>query len=172
MSGRDKRGGGRNSTDNKNNNCCGGHDNNRRQQDERPRYIKRVVTINRASKTVKGDRHFSFTVLVIVGDGKGMVGVGYGKAKEASATIQKGVEKARKNFFHVSMIADTITHPIQGGITADIVLLYPTVPGTDLIVGGAVRPALECAGVRDVLSKSLGISNSIDVVRATIGALK
>ena len=139
---------------------------------EKSNYLERVVTINRVSKVVKGGRRFSFTALVIVGDGHGMVGVGYGKAKEVPAAIAKGVEEARKNFFRVPMIGSTVTHPVQGEAAAGVVMLRPASPGTGVIVGGAVRAVLECAGVHDVLAKSLGSDNAINVVHATVAALK
>jgi small subunit ribosomal protein S5 len=139
---------------------------------EKSNYIERVVTINRVSKVVKGGRRFSFTALVIVGDGKGMVGVGYGKAKEVPAAIAKGVEEARKSFFRVPLIGSTIVHPVQGEAAAGVVMLRPASPGTGVIAGGAVRAVLECAGVHDVLAKSLGSDNAINVVHATVAALK
>jgi small subunit ribosomal protein S5 len=139
---------------------------------EKSNYIERVVTINRVSKVVKGGRRFSFTALVIVGDGKGMVGVGYGKAKEVPAAIAKGVEEARKNFFRVPLIGATIVHPVQGEAAAGVVMLRPASPGTGVIAGGTCRAVLECAGVHDVLAKSLGSDNAINVVHATVAALK
>ena len=141
-------------------------------QKEKSPYTERVVFINRVAKVVKGGRRFSFTALVVVGDGNGLVGVGYGKSKEVPSAIAKGVEEAKKNFFRVPRIASTIPHPVQGEAAAGVVLLRPAAAGTGVIAGGPVRAVLECAGVHDVLSKSLGSSNTINIVHATIEALR
>lgn len=139
---------------------------------DKSQFLERVVTINRVSKVVKGGRRFSFTALVVVGDGNGMVGVGYGKAREVPLAISKGVEEAKKNFFRVPRAQQSIPHPVQGEAAAGVVLLRPAAAGTGVIAGGPVRAVLECAGIHDVLSKSLGSSNTINIVHATVAALK
>ncbi len=150
----------------------GGRDGRRDAPVERNPLLERIVVTNRVAKVVKGGRRFSFTALVVVGDGDGSVGVGYGKAKEIPAAIAKGVEEAKKYMFKVPRIASTIPHPVQGEAAAGVVLLRPASPGTGVIAGGPVRAVLECAGIHDVLSKSLGSDNPINIVHATIQALK
>jgi small subunit ribosomal protein S5 len=137
-----------------------------------PQYEERTIKVNRVAKVVKGGRRFSFTALMVVGDGNGRVGLGYGKAKEAGLAVQKGIDEAKKHLFDVPLAGSTITHPVIGVEGAGRVLLKPAAPGTGVIAGGAARPILELAGVRDAVAKSLGSSNGINVAHATVAGLK
>lgn len=150
----------------------GEHRNRRDRNEQREELLDRVVTIKRVSKTNKGGRTMSFAALVVVGDGNGTVGVGYGKSHEVPSAIAKGQLDAKKHMFTVPRVRGTITHPVIGHESAGTVLLRPAAPGTGVIAGGAVRAVLECAGITDILSKDMGSGNAINTVRATVAALK
>src|SRR5512140_630461 len=143
-----------------------------RDQDEGPGLDERVVHIARVSKVVKGGRHFGFRAVIVVGDNNGSVGMGIGKAREVPEAIRKGTERARKAMVKVPLSGATISHPVFVKFGASRVMLKPATPGTGVIAAGGVRAVLECAGVRDVLTKSLGSSNKLNVVRATLQALQ
>jgi small subunit ribosomal protein S5 len=144
-----------------------------RDRDDRDNeFVDKLVHINRVAKVVKGGRRFSFAALMVIGDGQGNVGLGYGKAKEAGLAVQKGIEEAKKNMFKVPLAGSTITHPIIGEAGAGRVMLKPAAPGTGVIAGGAARAILEMAGIHDILAKSLGSSNSINVAQATVAGLR
>ena len=145
---------------------------NRREENRGDEMLDRVGTITRVSQTHKGGRTFSFAALVVVGDGNGTVGVGYGKSREVPAAIAKGQLDAKKHLFNVPRVRGTVTHPVTGRDHAGVVMLRPAAPGTGVIAGSAVRAVMECAGITDVLTKSMGSSTAVNVVRATVDALK
>ena len=145
---------------------------NRREENHGDELLDRVVTINRVSKTHKGGRTFSFAARGVVGDGNGTVGVGYGKSREVPAAIAKGQLDAKKHMFTVPRVRGTVTHPVIGHDAAGTVLLRPAAPGTGVIAGGPVRAVMECAGITDILTKSMGSATAVNMVRATVAALK
>lgn len=147
-------------------------DRRQERQERTSEFIEKVINVNRVAKVVKGGRHFSFSALVVVGNGKGSVGCGFGKAKEVADAIKKGLSNAKKNMFQVPLQGSTIKHEVMGDFGAAKILMKPASPGTGIIAGGPIRAICEAGGIKDILTKSFGSSNAINVVKAGIAGLK